>query len=117
MTKTPKIPAKPPPETPSKTPWCRWEGRDLLLAFHVQPRAHCDEIVGTHGNALKIRLTAPPVEGQANDHLLRFVANALHVPIKQVTLVSGATGRAKRVRVIGLSSVPEGLRQWIEDPV
>ena len=94
-------------------PWCRWEGGDLFLAIHVQPRARRDEFVGAHGDALKIRLTAPPVEGQANEQLLRFIANALHIPTARVTLVGGTTARAKRLRVAGPLKIPKELHEWI----
>ncbi len=104
-------------ETKASAAWCRWEGVDLLLAIHVQPRARHDEIVGPHGDALKIRLTAAPIEGQANEHLMRFLANTLRVPRAQVTLVSGATGRAKRLRITGPLTIPEALQKWIAEPV
>ncbi|CAK0739178.1 DUF167 domain-containing protein YggU (modular protein) [Gammaproteobacteria bacterium] len=96
-----------------ESPWYRWEGADLLLAVHIQPRAHQDEITGPHGDALKIRLAAAPIEGQANTHLLRFLAELFDVPIARVILVSGATGRAKRVRITAPLTVPEKLRAWI----
>jgi hypothetical protein len=75
----------------------------FLLSLHVQPGAKRTEIVGLHGDALKIRLAAPPVEGKANDCLIGFLAELLDVPQSQVTLVSGATSRQKRLRVTGVS--------------
>jgi uncharacterized protein (TIGR00251 family) len=79
--------------------WYRWQGEDLLLTVRLQPRASRDEIVGPHGDALKIRITAPPVEGQANAHLIRFLATAFDVSRSQVSLVSGDTARSKQLRV------------------
>lgn len=79
--------------------WYRWQGADLLLTIRLQPRASRDEIVGPHGDALKIRITAPPVEGQANAHLIRFLAAAFEVSRSQVSLVSGDTARSKQLRV------------------
>lgn len=79
--------------------WYRWQGADLLLTVRLQPRASRDEIVGPHGDALKIRITAPPVEGQANAHLIKFLAGAFDVPRGQVTLVSGDTARSKQLRI------------------
>ena len=80
-------------------PWCRWDGADLILAVHVQPRARRDEVVGTHGDRLKIRITAPPIEGKANAHLIGFLAGVFDVPLAAVELLSGDSGREKRLRV------------------
>ncbi|MFX8899343.1 DUF167 family protein, partial [Acinetobacter baumannii] len=57
----------------------RWDGEDLLLDCHLQPKASRDEFAGLHGERLKIRLTAPPVEGKANAHLLAFLGKAFGV--------------------------------------
>ncbi|CAK0741450.1 conserved hypothetical protein [Gammaproteobacteria bacterium] len=93
-------------------PWYQWEGKDLLLVIQVQPRARQDEIVGFHGNSLKIRLTAAPIDGQANQHLLRFLADIFKVPKTHITLVSGAAGRMKRIRITAPRLVPEQLRNF-----
>ncbi len=71
------------------------------LQLQVQPRASRTEVAGPHGGALKIRLAAPPVDGEANDELIRFLAKVLGVPRSAVEIVSGETGRRKRVRVAG----------------
>ena len=68
---------------------------------HVQPRASRTEVVGQHGDAIKIRVNAPPVEGAANEELIRFLANRLGVPRSAVVIVSGHTSRRKRVAVEG----------------
>jgi uncharacterized protein (TIGR00251 family) len=73
----------------------------LLLTLHIQPGAKRTEWVGLHGDAMKIRLAAPPVEGRANECLLRFLADAFQVPLRQVTLRSGAASRQKRVAIMG----------------
>ena len=72
-----------------------------ILHIHVQPRASRTVVVGRHGDAVKIRLKAPPVDGAANDELIRFLAERLGVPRGAVTIVGGQTGRAKRVRIEG----------------
>lgn len=79
--------------------WCRAEGDALVLTLHVQPGAKRTEAAGTHGGALKLRLAAPPVDGKANDALLRFLADAYGVPLRQVTLLRGAAARDKCVRI------------------
>ncbi len=77
----------------------RWQDDDLILSIRLQPRASRDEIVGVHGDQLKIRITAPPVDGKANLHLLRYLAKYCQVPRASVELISGQTGRTKRVRI------------------
>ncbi|SFD46579.1 hypothetical protein SAMN05660831_01712 [Thiohalospira halophila DSM 15071] len=77
------------------------DGDDLVLTLRVQPRAKNDAIVGPHGDAIRVRITAPPVEGKANDHLGRFLAKRFGVHRRDVTLISGESGRDKRVRIAG----------------
>lgn len=73
----------------------------FLLRVHVQPRASKSEIAGLHGDAVKVRLRAPPVDGAANEELIRFIAELLDVRRDDVSLVSGATSRSKRLFVRG----------------
>lgn len=87
--------------------WYQWQGEDLILSVRLQPRASRDEIVGPHGDALKIRITAPPVEGQANAHLLRFLAETFAVGRGEVTLLSGDTARSKRLRIHAPGQLPQ----------
>ncbi len=70
-----------------------------MLALHVQPGAKRTVVAGLHGDALKIRLAAPPIEGKANAELLRFLAAAFGVPLARVALVRGETSRRKTVRI------------------
>lgn len=84
-------------------PWLRTDGDGVILNLHIQPGAKKTEIVGPHGEALKIRLAAPPVDGKANSALLAFVANKIGAGKAAVELVSGQTSRAKRVRVAGIA--------------
>lgn len=83
-----------------------WQGEDLLLILRVQPRASRDAIVGLHGEALKVAITAPPVEGQANDHLQRFLAREFGVANRAVQLESGRQGRNKRLRISQPQQLP-----------
>jgi uncharacterized protein (TIGR00251 family) len=79
--------------------WRREEAGALVLALHVQPGASRTEVAGIHGTALKIRLAAPPVDGKANAELLRFLAHAFGVALRNVELVRGELARAKVVRI------------------
>ena len=73
----------------------------VVLTLHIQPGARKTELAGLHGEALKIRLAAPPVDGKANAALVAFLAKACGVSKSAVELVSGETSRSKRVRVRG----------------
>jgi len=89
-------------------PGClREEGDALVLALHVQPGAKRTEVAGAHGDAFKVRLAAPPVEGKANAALLRFLAGEFGVPLRNVTLLRGETSRAKQVRIAAPSRRPD----------
>jgi uncharacterized protein (TIGR00251 family) len=72
----------------------------IVLTLHVQPGAKRTEVAGRHGDALKIRLAAPPVDGKANTELLRYLAFAFGVPLRNVTLVRGDASRQKVVRIV-----------------
>ena len=75
-----------------------------LLIIHVVPRARRSEVAGRHGDALKIRIAAPPVDGAANAELVRFLAERLDVPRGAVTVVSGTSGRRKTVAIQGITT-------------
>ncbi len=78
------------------------DGR-ITLTLHIQPGAKRTEFAGLHGDALKIRLAAPPVDGKANEALIKFVAETLKLPKSAVTLKSGQTSRRKVLEVNGSS--------------
>jgi hypothetical protein len=87
----------------------RWEDGNLILDLRIQPRASRDEIVGWQGERIKVRITAPPVDGKANAHLLAFLAKACGVAKSHVQLLSGETGRDKRVRIQAPARLPAPL--------
>ena len=89
--------------------WYRWENTDLIINLRIQPRASHNEIVGPMGNALKIRLTSPPVDGKANEYLRRFLSDLCGVSKAQVTVISGDTSRMKRIRISSPHSLPPGI--------
>lgn len=84
--------------------WSRAADGSVVLALHIQPGAKKTELAGLHGEALKIRLAAPPVDGKANAALLAFLAKACGVSKSAVELVSGETSRSKRVRIHGVDA-------------
>jgi len=77
--------------------------RGVRMTVRVQPRASANEIVGVHGDALKVRLTAPPVEDAANDLLVKFLADTFGIPTRAITIVAGASSRTKIVELEGIT--------------
>src|SRR5260370_24189355 len=75
---------------------------DLVLRLRVHPGAGRTAVVGRHGDAVKVKVGAPPADGRANTAVLGLVAETLGIPVSQVELVGGASSRAKRVRVKGV---------------
>ncbi len=75
----------------------------VTIKLFVAPRSSTNKVIGEHNGAVKIALTAPPVEGAANKALAEFLAKLLGVHRSSVSLVSGETSRQKLVRVAGVS--------------
>lgn len=84
--------------------WVEQRGADVRIRVRVQPRASRTEVAGEHDGALRIRVAAPPVEGEANEALVRFLSKRLRVAASRVTVVSGASSRTKRVEVEGVDA-------------
>ena len=82
--------------------WLRIDGDGVILSLHIQPGAKKSEVVGLHGDALKIRLAAPPVDGKANAALIAFIAAKVGVGKTAVELISGEISRSKRIRIAGV---------------
>lgn len=82
--------------------------------MHVVPRARRTEVTGRHGDAIRIRVAAPPVDGAANAELIRFVAERVGVARRAVTIASGAAGRRKTVTVDGVTAA--ALARALLDP-
>lgn len=110
----PRFPASPyvelDPASNSCFSACANEGyagvREITLTLHIQPGASRTEYAGLHGDAHKIRLAAPPVDGKANDALIAFLADAFGVRQRDVTIASGASSRRKIVRISGAVTRP-----------
>jgi uncharacterized protein (TIGR00251 family) len=89
--------------------WHHQNGETIMLTLHVQPGAKHSEIAGLHGEALKIKLAAPPVEGRANEALLNYIAELFDVPLRNIELKRGRHSRRKVVAITGSNIDPECL--------
>lgn len=77
--------------------------KGIVFAVKVQPRARRNAITGVVGDMLKLTLTAPPVDGRANQAVIEFLAELFEIPRHSVTIASGETSRNKMVRIAGMS--------------
>ena len=84
--------------------WLQVSSRGVIVTVHAVPRAARTAVQGLHGDAVKIRLQAPPVEGKANAALIRFLSLTLDIPARQIMMLSGLTGRHKRVLISGVDA-------------
>ncbi|WP_455199693.1 DUF167 domain-containing protein [Kaarinaea lacus] len=89
-----------------------WNDETLILSISVQPGASRNTLVGIHGQHIKVRLTAPPVEGKANQSLKKQLAKWFKVPAAQVSIRTGLTSKRKIVHI----KQPRCLPDFIETP-
>ncbi len=85
----------------------------LVLRLYIQPKASRDALVGVHGDELKVAITAPPVDGQANAHLVKFLAKQFRVAKGQVVIEKGELGRHKQVKIINPQHIPPSVAELI----
>lgn len=89
------------------------EGNTLVLRLYIQPRASRDHIAGFHGDKIKVAITAPPVDGQANSHLIRFLAKEFGVAKSRVILEKGELRRHKQIRIDQSRKIPEPIARLL----
>tara|TARA_R110001583_G_scaffold26757_2_gene96239 strand:- start:5155 stop:5454 length:300 start_codon:yes stop_codon:yes gene_type:complete len=87
-------------------PYLKQDANDLLLRLVLQPKASRDAFVGLLGEELKIAITAPPVDGQANKHLIKFLSKQFKVPKSAVIVEKGSLNRHKLVRIKAPKHIP-----------
>ncbi len=99
-----------PAASATQTPWVIPHAAGAVLAVHAQPGAKRDAIVGEYDGKLKVALTAPPVDGKANEKLLRFLSEKTGLAKSALELIAGDTSRAKRILFKGLSAAELSAR-------
>jgi len=80
---------------------------NLIIKIKVEPRSSKSGIVGPYGDALKVKLTSPPVEGKANKELIEVLAKGYGIPKKNIEIISGQSSKNKTVKLIGVKSVED----------
>ncbi len=86
----------------------------LVLRLYIQPKASRDTIIGLHGDEVKVAITAPPVDGQANVHLVKYLAKQFRVAKSQVLLEKGELGRHKQVKILNPQQIPTEVAALIQ---
>lgn len=86
---------------------------NLLLQLYIQPKASRDQIVGLHGDELKIAITAPPIDGKANAHLTKFLSKAFKVPKGDINIIKGQMGRHKQVLISSPKIIPAEIQNLL----
>ena len=94
-------------------PALSWDADDLIMRLLIQPRASADAWSGLQADRIKLRITAPPVDGQANTYLNKFLSKAFKVPKSRVLLETGETGREKRIRIQRPDKIPNELLPYL----
>ena len=87
----------------------RWDGADLLIHLRISPRASRDQVAGLMGDRLRISITAPPVDGKANAHLVKFIGRQFGIAKSMVAVVSGMSSRDKTVRITEPRTLPQAF--------
>ena len=93
-----------------------WVNQDLRLRLYIQPKASRDDWAGVHGDELKVAITAPPVDGQANAHLQKFLAKSFKVAKSAVIIEKGELGRHKTVLVYAPKQLPDVVKNLLLAP-
>jgi uncharacterized protein len=88
-----------------------WQNQDLVIRLKVQPRSSQNGFAEVMEDRIKLRLTTPPVDGKANDHLTKYLSRLFKVPKGQVLILSGETGRDKRVKIVAPKILPDFINR------
>ncbi|SHO59201.1 DUF167 family protein YggU [Vibrio quintilis] len=91
----------------------RRDGEDVVMNLYIQPKASRDNVVGIHGEEIKIAITAPPVDGKANAHLTKYLAKQFKVAKSRVEIEKGELGRHKQVRIHSPADIPPAFQALI----
>lgn len=95
-------------------PAAQYRGEDLQLNLYVQPKASRDQVTGLHGTEIKLAITAPPVDGKANAHILKLLAKLFQVSKSQVELTKGELSRHKMVLIKAPFVIPAEFSAFVQ---
>jgi len=87
-----------------------WQDDELYLRVKIQPNSSRNQIVGVFGDVLKVKITAPPVDGKANKLLQKFLGRQFEVPVGRVSIIKGLSSREKQLCIVAPRTVPDWLQ-------
>lgn len=93
--------------------WCSAAAKGVRIAVQITPNARKSEVIGVHDDALKLRLQAQPIEGRANEALMRYLADVLGVPKSTVTITHGHTNKRKIVEITHAALTTEDVKRLL----
>ena len=96
--------------------WCSAVPSGVRLALQITPNAKKTEVVGLLDDALKLKLQAQPIEGKANEALVKYLAKALDVPRSAVTITRGQAGKKKLIEIVSASLTPDAVEKLLVQP-
>lgn len=96
---------------PAMPSWAHWDGDDLLLQLRLQPRASSDGFAEPHGDQIRLRVKAPPVDGKANAYLVALLSGLFGVAKRAVVVEKGRFSRLKRVRIVRPARFPPEIQR------
>jgi uncharacterized protein (TIGR00251 family) len=97
--------------------WCSALPGGVRIAVQITPNARKTEVIGVQGDALKLKLQAQPIEGKANEALIKYLAKVLSVPRSAVTITHGHTNKKKLVEVVSATLTPEEVERVLVPPL
>ena len=89
--------------------WFKWQDGDLILKIKVQPKSSINKFFEPEEEEIKLKITAPPVDGKANEAVIKFLSKLFGVSKSSITILSGETGRHKRIKIASPQKIPETL--------
>lgn len=92
----------------------KYDNHDVILRLYLQPKASRDQIVGVHGDELKVAITAPPVDGKANAHLIKYLSKLFKVAKGKIDVEKGELNRHKQVRIQSPDVIPDAIKTLLK---
>lgn len=91
--------------------WYKWDGEDLIITVRAQPNSSKDIITPPENDIVKVKIKAPPVDGKANSHLIKFLSKSFGTPKSKIVILNGETSKSKRIKIPSPKKIPGVLSE------